>query len=995
MNEEIGLSTKFMTRFKDVFGFLIFFALSVLSYTSSAAVIPPLQQSTITGKIVDTDGIPVPGVNIVVEDTQIGAVADFDGMYSIDVPQEATTLVYTAIGFETQKVDISGRTQIDITLTSNVEQLESVVVVGYGTQKKSDITGSVASIQPERLEQLPNNNFAQALQGSVAGVNVTTPSGGAEQNDASIIIRGRNSINANNGPLIVLDGIPYTGGLSDIVPTDIKSIEVLKDASASAIYGSRGANGVILITTKKGQLGKVTISYDSFYSVQDFVDVPDVMTPAQFYDFKETREPGSITPSEQELFENNAGTDWLDLATRQGSRSQHTFTVSGGSESIKYFFSANRLDVTGITLGDDFDRSSLRINVSANLNDWIELGTNTQLQYSDRSGLAADLDGARGGFYANPLTSAFNDDGTYRIYPWPEDINFENPLADVEVLDKNLSYDVFTNNYLQLDFPFLEGLSYRLNTGIRYSADQDARYYDRKTTARGFEDNGEARRSNELYRSYLVENILSYDRTFGKHKVSFTGLYSASFEEREYRRLFGEGFPNDVLTYYQMDVAALLSPASSYTEQNLVSQMGRLNYVFDERYLATFTVRRDGYSGFGSNRKYGTFPSVALGWNVYNESFFPQEGVVNQLKIRASYGENGNQAVDPYQTLSTYNESSYVNGGTSLPGYTPGRLGNPDLGWETSKSVNLGLDFGLFRNRINGSFNMYRTNTFDLLLNRAISSVHGTSSILQNIGETKNNGFEVSLSTINIVNNNFQWTTDINFSHNKNEIVDLYGDGNDDVANRWFIGQPIRVNYGLQFDGIFQEGDDIANSAQPDAEPGYVKIRDINGDGEINSDSDRTIIGQSDPRSNWGFSNNFTYDDFSLYVLLQGVQGITKNNQLIDDNVYGEVRRNTVFLPWWTPQNRSNKYWANDIDANNRAVNIYEKADFVRIKDISLSYNLPSELMEKIGFNRIKLYATGRNLFTFTSFEGVDPEMNDQRDVPIQKEILLGLNLSF
>lgn len=951
-----------------------------------------ISAQTITGTITDGDGIPLPGATVLEVGTSNGRVSDFDGNFSIKVNSQNSILSFSFVGYLKKEITVQGKTSINVVLKADLSQLNEVVVVGYGTQKKSDITGAVSSIEKERLEQLPNTNFAQALQGSVAGVTVTTPSGGAEQANASILIRGRNSITAGNEPLIVLDNIPYSGSISDIVPSDIESIDILKGASASAIYGSRGSNGVILITTKKGKQGKVSISYDGFYSTQSYVDLPDVMNGAEFYDYKETREPGSITESEQAVFDNDAAVDWLDLITRQGSRSQHALSVSGGSESLQYFFSATRLDVKGIQVGDDFERTSLRMNVTADINDWIKLGTNTQLLYSDRSGLEANYGQ---GYRGNPLSSVFNADGNLTIYPWEDDINFTNPLGNTTVFDEDRSYDVFTNTYLNLDFPFAKGLSFRVNTGVRFSSDKNNTYYNRNTTAVGFENDGRAQTSSGINRNILIENILNYEKSFGKHKFNLTALYSANERDYEFRSLQGEFFPNDENTVYQMELAGLLNPGSEFVKATLVSQMGRLNYIYDDRYLATFTVRRDGYSGFGDDRKYGTFPSVALGWNISNESFFPDDSFINQLKLRAEYGKNGNQAVAPYSSLSSYDTFSYVDGGTTLPGYNPDRLSSPSLSWETSEAFNIGLDFAFFKNRITGTFEFYETNTFDLLLDRSIASTHGADEVIQNIGETKNSGFEISLSSRNIVTDNFQWSSNFNLSHNKNEIIDLYGDGLDDEANEWFIGQPINVIYDLQFDGVFQEGDDITNSAQPDARPGDVKIRDVNGDGVISADTDRVIIGQSNPDLNWGFANTFTYKGLSLYVFLQGVYGETKRNHLVNDLVFDGVRRNTTNLAWWTPENQSNKYWANDIDANPLGIRIYEKADFIRLRDVSLAYNLPRDVLDKLGMRQLKVYLSGRNLLTITDFEGIDPEMSDQLGTPLQKEILLGLNFSF
>jgi TonB-linked SusC/RagA family outer membrane protein len=456
---------------------------------------------------------------------------------------------------------------------------------------------------------------------------------------------------------------------------------------------------------------------------------------------------------------------------------------------------------------------------------------------------------------------------------------------------------------------------------------------------------------------------------------------------------FSQGFPGDVLTWYQANVGSLIQPRSSFSQENIISQMARLNYGYDSRYLLTLTGRRDGYSGFGSERKYGVFPSVALGWNISNEKFMRNIRGVTELKLRASYGQNGNQAVGPFRTLSTLRTESFVNGSTSAPGYVTSRLGNPNLGWETTTSTNIGLDFGFIKDRIRGSIDVFNANTDKLLLNRSISTVHGISSITQNIGKTNNRGFELGVNTTNIQRGGLTWLTSANLSVIKNKIVDLYGTGKDDLNNKWFIGQPISVNYGYVFDGVWQTSDDYTHSPQPDAKPGYLKIKDVNKDNKI-TDADRQIQGQLDPKMIWGINNTVGYKGFSLYFLVQGMHGHERINSLLLDDVGDDITRNTLRMERWTPDNPTNKFFANDKRANSQLVGIIEPLDFVRLKDVSVSYDLSQAIIGRTGLKRMKLYVSGRNLATFTKWTGLDPELNDQLNVPLQREYVVGLNIA-
>ncbi len=952
-------------------------------------------QTIITGNVTSEDGgSALPGVSVLIKGTSVGTTTDVDGNYSLEA-ESAETLIFSFVGYVSEEIIVGNQSVINISLVPDITSLEEIVVVGYGTQKKSDITGSVASIPQERLQQVPNNNFAQAIQGAIPGISVVSNSAGAEGNDVSILIRGRNSMTASNSPLIVLDGMPYSGSISEINPTDIESIEVLKDASASAIYGSRGSNGVILITSKQGKQGKPMISYDGFYGIQKIASLPDLLSPAEFYEFKNTREPGSITNSEELLFQNGGGTDWLDLTTQNGYKQQHTLSVSGGAENIKYYISGSFLDVEGVAVNDLFKRYSTRFNLEVNITKWLKAGTNTQLSLADRSGLASSWSGGSdGAFYMNPLTSSHDENGDLTIYPWPEEVFWGNPLAPTLADNEDKSYKIFSNNYLNIDFPFVPGLSYKLNTGVEYTHRDRGTYFGRNTKT-GLETGGRADTRTSRATNLVVENILNYQREIGKHSIFITGLYSYQEDEFTEDRLESQGFPNDVLTWYQANVGNLVEPSYEFRNFTILSSMIRVNYGYDNRYLLTFTGRRDGFSGFGANSKWGNFPSVALGWNIDQESFMPATGMLSTLKLRLSYGKNGNQAVSPYETLARLSERSYLDGGTTAPGYVPSQLGNPELGWESTGSFNLGIDYGFFEDRIQGSIDIYESNTDELLLEREISPVHGITEITQNIGKTKNRGLEFTVSANVIKSGDFSWDVSGNFSYMKNEIVELYGDGQDDVLNNWFIGQPIRVNYAFEFDGVFQEGEDIENSPLPDARPGDAKIVDQNGDGMIDADNDRTIIGQRDPKFISGLNMNFRYKSFTLNIFSHSAHGMTRVNSLMRDDVWADVRRNTIRKNWWTPDNPTNEFWANDLDTNPRGVRIYENAGFWRLKDVTLSYDLPTAMLEKFGFDRFKLYFTGRNLLTITEFEGLDPELNSDREIPLQQEFIFGLNLGF
>jgi TonB-linked SusC/RagA family outer membrane protein len=941
---------------------------------------------------------PVPNANVVVAGTRLGTQSNDRGEFTLRVPNANDTLVVTRLGYAPARLPLAGQTLVTVRLERTAVTLSEIVTVGYGTQKRSDITGSVTSINSERLENKPNVSVAQALEGSLPGVNVTTSGAGAEQS-IDIQIRGRNSISASTSPLLVVDGIPYNGSLSEINPNDIQSIEVLKDASSTAIYGSRGSNGVILITSKRGTDGKPTVSYAGYVGTANYANVPRLMNAQEFADFKCVRINAgqncgtALTATETKNLAAGVNTDWLDVATRGGSTQQHDVSVRGGSADTKYFLGGSYLGVNGIGRGDRIDRTTVRANLDQKLWSWLTVGTNTQVSNMDRGGRAAGFESA---FYANPLLTPYDASGNIAVVPWPEDPVTVNPLDALNAVDDDVNKRLFSSNYLRLTVPRVKGLTFSMNGGLDIANREQATYWGLNTNA-GRSVNGQSSVANTDRNDWTWENIARYQRGFGKHNLDFTGLYSRQGSELEVNGVNGTGYPNDVLNF-RSTVPLLAVPVVTSTQYNLVSQMGRLNYGYDERYLATFTVRRDGYSGFGANNKYGVFPSAALAWNAANEKFFPWKDAVNTLKVRLSYGQNGNQAVSPYRTLAQLDDRSYLNGDTPAAGYIPVTLGNPDLKWETTTSGNVGVDLGLWNDRVHATIDAYRSNTRDLLLSRTISSVHGITSITQNIGKTANKGVELQLSTVNVdrggARRGFRWQTDFNISANRNRIVDLYGDGKDDLANGWFIGQPIDVNYSYKFAGVWQVADS-AQAASFGAKPGWVRVQDTNGDGKIDA-ADRTIIGSLQPSYTAGLQNQFRYRGFTLSGYLYTVQGVTRSNILLGTNqVFSDVRRNTVLRTYWTRANPIDTYPENSNVSNPLSVPFYEDASFIRLRDLSLAYDLPSSFARRVGASGARVYVNGRNLWTHTEWTGLDPELTSQRAIPLERTVTGGINVTF
>jgi len=938
------------------------------------------QTFTVKGKVLDEKGVPVPGASVKVSGTKQGTVTDNSGAFSLTLTGPAT-LTITYIGYAAKTIAVTSTTgNVNVKLAEDPadKNLNEVVVVGYGTQKKSDITGSVTSIPKARLSQLPVTNVLQAIQGAAAGVNISQTSSVPGAQPAAMV-RGQNSINASTGPYVVVDGIPLTktgGSLNDINPNDIASVEILKDASAVAIYGTNGANGVILVTTKRGTTGKPVIRYNAYAGIEN---IAHMLTPRNGQEYTQKyadylsatgQQQQFPVPNNGELANYNAGTttDWIKEATQTGVLQDHNVSISGGTPDVKYYISGDYLDQKGAVKGYNYKRTTFRSNLDVTLTDYLTVGTSLFFTNNNYDGGRVNL------LYAtamSPYAQEYNADGTYKIFPMAPEQLYTNPMLGLVTDRINRSTNMNGNGYAEVKFSgALTGLKYRLNAGYTYLPARTGSYVGRLAN----DLLGTANIFNSETNSYTLENVVTYTKDINKHHFDFTGLYSN--QQRKYIENSGTavGFVNDELSFNNLGAGATQTTASYADRYGQVSQMGRLNYTYDSKYLFTVTARRDGSSVFGANTsKYGVFPSAALGWNISKEDFLKDSKVIDNLKLRVSYGKSGNEAISVYRTITTEGSVRQPFAGLTTIGVVPSNLGNANLKWETTLGTNVGIDYSLFKGRVSGTIDAYKTTTKDLLLLRSLPIITGYASVFDNIGEVANKGIEISLSTKNVSEGDFKWETMVVFAANKNKIVDLYGDKKSDLGNRWFIGSPVSVIYDYRMTGIWQTGED-ASKQDPGAKPGDLKFADTNGDGQITTD-DRVILGQTAPKWTGGLTNTFHYKNLNLNVFIQTAQGMTKNN---NDLNYGDEtgKRNTpAEIGYWTSSNMSTTRPALSYN-NTRGYGYASDASYTRIKDVTLSYVFTQKMLDKLHLGSLTVYASGRNLATFTNWVGWDPENN-------------------
>ncbi len=977
-----------------------------------------------TGVIYDETQTPVIGANILVAGTNVGTVSGMDGRFSIEVPIGGT-LEISYIGYEKRTVKIDEQSSLQITIRPMV--LDEIVVVGYGTQRKRDLTGSITSINAKKINEQANTNAIQALQGKVAGVNISQDNWNPGAT-ANIQIRGRRSMQASNDPLYVIDGIPIERGINEINPSEIEHMEVLKDASATAIYGSRGANGVILITTKRGKSGKTSVEYDGYYGVQTPLRQLDIMNGAEFAEF--VREAyrnvpsnpyGSATPDKAEDQKNGifgkdpyvmesvmmgydeAGNynpanvrsfDWIDAVMRVGNIQNHQLTVSGGTDKTKVMFSGAYFANEGIMKDKDYERFSIRTNVDHEINSFLKIGTSTMYSRVIENSSGNLYERARN---MNPLASPYNEDGSLVMYPGGDGLAI-NPVAEITGRQtQNKRNRLLSSIYAEVKLPL--NFKYRFNFGLDHRTARDGKF--RSSMALGG-SSAEAEYGGNSLDLYTFNNILYYDNTFNEeHRLNVTLLQEAQDFHFEEHNINVKGLPAEYQEYFNVGSASEVRGVSSkLTEWRMLSFMGRVNYALMDRYLFTLSGRYDGSSVLADGHKFQFFPSASFAWRINEESFLQSALFLNDLKLRVGYGKTGNSAISPYQTQGNLALTRYVWDEQLQISYAPNSMPNSALSWETTGQLNLGLDFSFFNYRLGGTIDYYIQNTYDLLMPRNLPIVSGFNSVLQNIGKTRNSGLEVSLNTRIFDKKNFKWNVDLMFYTNKEEIVELYGKKQNDVGSKWFIGHPIEVYYDYEFDGIWQDTpEDRAEMEKFNAngatyEPGLIRPKDQNGDYRITPE-DRVILGSPQPDWIGGLTSYMEFYGVDLsFQLYANVGGMRYNDMVLRM----EGRWNSIKVDYWTPANPSNTYpkpsanWETPPYIN---LVYYEKASYLRMKYITLGYSFPKALLNKIHMEKARIYTTVQNPFLWTSFRGLDPEGATGYNTPSPTTFMIGLNLGF
>lgn len=973
------------------------------------SIIPMIvySQQIITGIVVDTYDEPLIGATVKIKSANEGTVTDINGKFSITV-KPGETLIFSYIGYYSQELTVNEAQDIRIVLEEQSTMLTETVVIGYGSQSKRNVTGAVSKINMSETENLPNTSVTQSLRGRIAGVQFTD--NGRPGQNGTILIRGRSSLSASNNPLIVLDGIIYNGVISDINPNDISSMEILKDASASAIYGSRAANGVILITSKRGTSEKPIIRFNTFVGFSEPGYKIKTLTPERYVkkilDFRQeaglesdpTKVASYMQPNEAENYLAGITVDPWEIGTQNAGMQSYDISISGRSERTNYYMSAALSKEQGIMYNDNQDRATFRINFESIINDWLTVGTNAIYARRDYSGIRTDTEKL---IRTSPYATFNNEDGTIREFVVDGENVAKNMLYDAEFTsNEQIQNNLFAGFYANVKIPFIEGLSYKINASpnLRWTHTYQATRQDEQKV----DNMKSASKVNRNYYDWMVENIINYSRYITEdHHFDATLLYSRNALHSETTTANSQMMTSDVLGWNSLNLGETQIVHSDGQEVQGVSYMGRLNYRFKDRYLATFTMRRDGSSVFAANNKYATFPSVALSWIASEEVFMKEYEFINMLKFRASYGSVGNQAINPYQSLSLLGNTKYVygNAGITAIGYYPANMSNTDLKWETTYTSNIGLDFEVFNSRLGGTIELYNMDTKDLLIQRSLPQMTGFQNVWTNLGEVNNRGIEVTLNTVNVKSKDFEWSSNLTFSYNQNRIISLYGidtdgDGKEDndVGNSWFIGQPITAYYDYVFDGIYQEDDDLPIGFKP----GYTKVKDLDGDGEITPD-DRTIIGQGgEPKFRWGINNNFQYKNFHLSIFVNSMQGWISRFGLVGRQA-PERSLNFIDVGWWTPENKSNTR-PSLMHENKYNHNWYYSRDFIRIQDVSLTYDIPKQILNNIGISTLCLSISGKNLYTFTDWIGTDPESGAtsfDNLYPMPRTIVFGLNIGF
>lgn len=1001
--------------------------LSVLLPFAAAA-----QQVTVKGKVTDQNGEPLAAAGVVVMNTTNGVVTDFDGNYQLTVNRDAV-LEFSSLGYVSQAVPVNGRAVINVQLEVDSELVEEAVVIGYGTARKSDVTGSITSVGGNDLREVPAGDITQALQGRIAGVDFQSSSSnpGASM---TIRIRGDRSLSASNDPLIVLDGIPFMGSLSDISTNDIKSIDVLKDAASTAIYGSRGANGVIIITTYKGVEGQdPKVSFNFYTAVKDAIKLP-TMQGEKFVQMRKMA--GRYTNSIMES--DDVNTDWQDMIYRTGYTQNYELSVVGGTKGGSYRFGITYYNDEAVLPTKGYDRLALTGSIDQKIGEYVRVGFTTNTSYTVNTGNQVGVP-----FTYSPLVNPYDENGELRrTVDMPSDNGWfvwtkenVNEYTDAGVYN-NESNNIATYNtgYLQVNIPGIKGLSYKASVGLNYRRSRGGSFTGMGVgSSNPTQPNSASWSFSENY-NWTVENLLTYDRTFAKkHRLNVVGLYSVEQSTSNGQSLSGKNIPNEAFQWY--NIGSCLSSditvnKGSYSQSGLISWMGRAMYSYDDKYMLSVAVRSDASSRLAPGHQWHTYPAVSVGWNLHKEKFMEStKGWLDELKLRVGYGVTSNQSISPYATLGSLSTKVYNFNEAYATGYYVSSLPNPNLGWEFSNTMNYGLDFSFFKGRLRGTFEYYSVKTHDILLNLNLPGSSGVSRTTANIGKTQNKGIELSLNGTIIRKGDWTWDLGLNIYANRNKLVELADGSTQDIGNRWFVGYPLNALYNYEYDGLWNEGDpyiDILEPGKFDAATGYntnigmIKVkyhgeynedgtpkRAINSSDQVPISAEATFMGGFNTRVAWKNLDLTLIGDFQ-------VGGIFVSSMHTDYDNLLNGRRGQVDVDYWTPENKNAKYpRPNSMSSGDtpkyHSLMGYFDGSFLTLRTVTLGYSFHKiNAVRKFGIDNLRVYFTAQNIGTlfseFSNETGLIHQGNGRSggrmstfsvNTPMTRNYLLGVNLTF
>ncbi|WP_346238340.1 SusC/RagA family TonB-linked outer membrane protein [Niabella insulamsoli] len=997
------------------------------------------QGRVINGTVTDKDGNPLQGATVFEKGRpENGVATNAQGRFSLNAISETTTLVVSFAGYNEleQTVPATGGTALVIALERKEGNMDEVIVIGYGTARRGDFSGAVSSVKLENspIALVPNSNPLDVLKGSVPGLTIGVANSAGDQ--PAMLIRGQNSIRGDNNPLIVLDGVIFQGSLNDINPNDIATVDILKDAVSASVYGSRSANGVIAITTKTGKRGKPIISLNASHGLQHWLRRPVMMSGAEWIKSVNDRNKYSegstdwMKPGEIENYNAGKEVDWLDEITRKGIMQNFQAAVSGASEQVNYYMSSSYNNNKGIIIGDNFSRISVLSKINAKITSWLELGMNGAYNKLDYSGIPANVSAAQ---LMSPYGVLYRDDeGNLEKYPYTQSL--ASPLWGIQdgtVDNMDLRQNFRLNAYATVSIPWIKGLSYRLNYSANLDKNKSGTFqYEtyfvaegagveryQPTVVNGFLANANGNQQNTSIFNYVIDNILNYKNTFGDHNIDFTAVATRDFYRSESVNAIGSDFSangNSLLGMWGLHKAKVQRNDLAVSQRGNIGYLARLNYSFANKYMLNASIRRDGASVFGDSTKWGNFGAVGLAWRISGEEFLKSFQALNDLKLKVSWGQNGNQGISPYGTLArVVNGPSggfryeFSNSGSNIfYGLAQQTLGNADLGWEKTTAWNLGFESAWFDGRLQLDLNVYKSQTTDQLFVREIPIMTGFGSINASMGKVANKGLELAVATVNIQHKDFRWSSTLNYHINRNKLVELYGTDNDgdgieddDIANSLFIGRSLGAIYGYEQIGIVQVGDEEYISLNG-AAPGDPKYNDIDGVPGI-SVNDRKILGYTKENFTMGFSNTFSYKNFELYGLIAGIFG--GNDFYLRQNTAAYLTRsnrfndNAISKPYWTTDNASNTYPSATYSADARFLGLQSRA-FVRLQDVALSYTFRQPWVDRMHFSNLRLFVSGKNLAILTKWEGGDPELgNAVRDntIPVPATYAFGISASF